>query len=225
MQLEIHELRQLDKENLLNLSEEELWHLSEKLFANLKETRERLNQIFHNSFRLLSCETQWEKEIQQNDSSYYFAKVQDSKSSDENKLPFVCKIEKKSKQPTQGVTKELRKAGNHFGVKGFSRQQKLTSTDYQELFPEICRCCQYILNTSVKKVTTTFETIGFKWVENSISDLRLTNTNHTYYLISCCCGHITIKEPFCSNFQDSLQNFICSRLSSLNIGKSKSGNY
>ena len=44
-----------------------------------------------------------------------------------------------------------------------------------------------------------------------IQGLRLTNTKHSYYEVTCHCGHITIKEPHRSNSDGTLQDINCSQ--------------
>ena len=39
----------------------------------------------------------------------------------------------------------------------------------------------------------------------------MANTKHTYYEISCSCGHVSLKEPHRSNSLDSLQGITCSQ--------------
>ena len=196
MQLSNDELSQLDEEDLLNLSEADLRRISVKLLTDLKEARERLNQNSHNSSRSPSSEAPWEKETQQDASSNHPEKTNNS---DNNKPPPTEKPDKEAKQSSQNETEAPRKPGKQLGAKGFGRTQKLAITHYQDHFPETCGCCQQPLNATIKKASTAFETIDLEWADEKTPGIRLTNTKHTYYEISCYCGHITQKEPHRSN--------------------------
>ena len=203
MQLSNQDLSQLDEEELLNLSEEELRRLSIKLLTDLKEARERLNQNSHNSSRPPSSEAPWEKDTQK-DSGNDSEEVQED-TSDKKELPPTEKTNKPSTESPKNETEEPRKPGKQPGAKGFGRQQKIAITDYKEHFPEICECCHQPLNDHFKKAYTAFETIDIVWADEKTPGLRLTNTKHTYYEITCSCGHITLKEPHRSNFHGTLQ--------------------
>ncbi len=208
MQLSNDDLSQLDEKELLNLSEDDLRRISIKLLTDLKEARERLNQNSHNSSRPPSSEAPWEKETQQDDSSNH---SEETDKSDNKKPPPTEKADKEAKQSSKNKTEEPRKPGKQLGAKGFGRTQKLAITHYHEHVPETCGCCQQPLNAKLKKATTAFETIDLEWANAKTSGLRLTNTKHTYYEISCHCGHVTVKEPHRSNSVDTLQEITCSQ--------------
>ena len=211
MQLSDDNLSQLDEEKLLNLSEAALRRISVKLLTDLKEARERLNQNSHNSSRPPSSEAPWEKEIQQETSTHPAEATEENQSSDQNESSPVKEPDDKSSQSSQNETEVPRKPGKQHGAKGFGRQQKIAITDYKDHYPEICGCCQQPLNTTLKKATTAFETLDLEWADEKAPGLRLTNTKHTYYEISCHCGHVTLKEPHRSNSRDTLQEVTCSQ--------------
>jgi hypothetical protein len=218
MQLSNDDLSQLDETELLNLSEAELRRISIKLLTDLKEARERLNQNSHNSSRPPSSEAPWEKETQQDVSSNH---SEETNKSDNKKLPPTEKPDKEAKQSSKKETEESRKPGKQLGAKGFGRTQKLAITHYQDHVPETCGCCQQPLNATIKKATTAFETIDLEWADEKAPGLRLTNTKHTYYEISCHCGHVTLKEPHRTNSQDTLQDITCSQWRLVGSGLSR----
>ena len=161
MQLSNYELSQLDEEELLDLSEEELRRISVKLLADLKEAQQ---EVFNNH-------------------------SEETNNSDNNKLPPTEKPDIELKQSSQNETEAPpRKPGKQLGAKGFSRTQKLAITHYQEHFRKTCGCCQQLLNITLKKAITAFETIDLEWVDEKALGLRLANTKHSYYVISCHCG-------------------------------------
>ena len=65
--------------------------------------------------------------------------------------------------------------------------------------------------TISKKHTRLLETIDIVWSDEKNPGLRLTNTKHSYYEVTCHCGHITIKEPHRSNSDGTLQDINCSQ--------------
>ena len=211
MQLSDDDLSQLDEEGLLNFSEADLRRISVKLLTDLKEARERLNQNSHNSSRPPSSEAPWEKETQQETSTHHSEETEENQSSDKNESPPVKKPDDESRQSSQNETEAPRKPGKQLGAKGFGRTQKLGITHYQDHFPQTCGCCQQPLNATIKKATTAFETIDLEWADEKAPGIRLTNTKHTYYEISCHCGHVTLKEPHRSNSLDTLQDITCSQ--------------
>jgi hypothetical protein len=210
MQLSNDDLSQLNEDELLNLSEEELRRISIKLLTDLKEARERLSQNSRNSSCPPSSEAPWEKETQQGGSDKQCEETEENKPSDKNESLPVDKPDKESR-PTKNGTEEPRKPGKQIGAKGFGRTQKIAITHYQDHVPQTCECCQHPLNAVAKKAITAFETIDLEWADDKTPGLRLTNTKHSYYEISCYCGHITQKEPNRSNSLDTLQDITCSQ--------------
>ena len=207
MQLSDRDLSQLDVEELLNLSEKDLRHLSIKLLTDLKEARERLNQNSRNSSRPPSSEAPWEKGIRQDDSTHESEEVQDAENSDTKESEPL----EEPDHTDQNETDEARKPGKQPGAKGFGRQQVLALTDYKDHFPEDCVSCHQPLKGCPQKAYTAFETIDLEWADKAHPGLRLTNTKHTYYKVTCACGQVTRKEPYRSNSHDALPDITCSQ--------------
>ena len=211
MQLSNDDLSQLDEDDLLNLPEEVLRFLSVHLLNDLKEARERLNQNSHNSSRPPSSEVPWEKESQHSDTNDHSEEGEETNKSDKKELPPVEKQDKETKESPQDEEGEPRKPGKQLGAEGFGRTQKIAVTHYQDHFPQRCDCCHQPLNATIKKAYTAFETIDIEWANEISPGLRLTNTKHTYYEISCHCGHVNIKKPHRSNSHDTLEKINCSQ--------------
>jgi transposase len=206
MQLSDDDLSQLNEDELLNLPKEVLRHLSLKLLNDLKDARERLNQNSRNSSRPPSCKVPWDKAISQNDSANKSAEVQDTEHSDSKRQEPL----EESDQTSHQQPDEQRKPGKQPGAKGFGRQQVLAITDYQEHIPEWCTGCHQPFNAATKKAYTAFETVDIEWADENNPGLRLTNTKHTYYQVTCTCGRATRKEPYRSHSHNTLPAINCS---------------
>lgn len=206
MQLSDHDLSQLDEEELLNLSEGDLRRLSIELLNDLKEARERLNQNSRNSSRPPSSEPPWEKEVVPDDTTDKKAEKPSTENTGEKAPQSPEEFDEVAQQAEQNEKGESRKPGKQLGAEGFGRQQTLAVTDYKEHFLEKCACCHQPLNSEIKKAYTAFETIDIEWADENFPGIRVTNTKHTYYEISCQCGHITRKEPNRSNPHSLLPN-------------------
>lgn len=210
MNLTDHDLSQLDEEEVLKLPEEVLRRLSVRLLNDLKEARERLKQNSHNSSRPPSSEVPWEKERTSSDSTDGIEEGEIGQSDDETEIGESKDSDRSSKEAAQDPREEARKPGKQPGAEGFGRQQSLAVTGQVEHSPECCTCCGQPLNTDTQKAWTAFETIDLEWADETRPGLHLTNTRHTYYEISCRCGHVTRKEPHRSVPQDRLPSVACS---------------
>lgn len=211
MQLSDDDLSQLDEEELLNLPEEVLRRLSVKLLTDLKEARERLNQNSRNSSRPPSSEAPWEKDVRQNDDVNESEKKREAADSDEKQPHPTKNNDQNSPQDEQNATDNKRKPGKQPGAQGFGRKQVLAITDYQDHLPDCCTACHQPLSPDTKKAYTAFETVDISWADEDHPGLRLTNTKHTYYEVSCPCGHVTRKAPYRSASQDVLSDITCSQ--------------
>ena len=60
-------------------------------------------------------------------------------------------------------------------------------------------CCHQPLNPVTKKAYTAFETVDIVWADTDHPGLRLTNTKHTYYEITCTCGHVRKQQKKTEN--------------------------
>ncbi|MGH9802633.1 MAG: DUF6444 domain-containing protein [Blastocatellia bacterium] len=212
MQLSSHDLSQLDEEELLKLPEEALRRLSIRLLNDLKEARERLNRNSRNSSRPPSSEAPWEKERSTVDSDDALKPAKDAESKDEV-VPEPSKDCDRGSQAVdeKGTNDQPRKAGKQPGAQGFGRQQSLPVTAYQEHFPENCARCGQPLNADGKKAWTAFDTIDIEKGDENRPGVHLTNIRHTYYEISCTCGHVTRMEPYRNTADDRLPLILCSQ--------------
>ncbi|MGH8500560.1 MAG: IS66 family transposase, partial [Methylococcales bacterium] len=68
-----------------------------------------------------------------------------------------------------------------------------------------------VFPTPIKKAWTAFDTVDIQMVEENLPGLHLTNTRHTYYEVSCVCGHTTRTEPYRSIVDDTLPSIVCSQ--------------
>ncbi len=212
MQLSNHDLSQLDEEELLKLPEEALRRLSIRLLNDLKEARERLNRNSRNSSQPPSSEAPWEKERSATDSEDVFEPAKDAESKDESVLEpgKDCNGESIAVEE-KAVDDPSRRAGKQPGAQGFGRQQSLPLTAHEEHIPQFCVRCDQALNADRKKAWTAFDTVDIERGDENRLGVQLSNTRHTYYEISCACGHTTRMEPYRNVADDGLPSIFCGR--------------
>lgn len=188
MQLSHKELSHIDEDELLNLPGEELRRLSIKLLNDLKEARERLSQNSRNSSRPPSKEAPWDKSsTDKADDSTKETTDKQTEPEDPAKVP----PSKKDQPQPSDENQTARKPGKQPGAQGFGRTQKLAITDYQNHYPEMCRCCHQALDTRDAIAYGAYETIDIEWANINHPGIRITNTKHTLYEISCTKGEVT----------------------------------
>lgn len=195
MQLSNQDLSQIDEDDLLDLPEEELRRLSIKLLNDLKDARERISQNSHNSSRPPSSEAPWDK-AKTDDADAPEKEEADKSIETEDSAKPRRSSKKDQSQPvdTNDENQAARRPGKQPGAQGFGRTQKLAITAYQDHYPETCDCCHQALDPRHATAYAGYETIDIEWADVDNPGIRLTNTRHTLYKISCANGHITHKK-------------------------------
>ena len=206
MQLSDHDLKQLDDTYLGGLPIESLRGLSSKLLADLKESRERLNQNPSNSSRPPSSQAPWENtgEISQESAEDAEDVPQEARSerSGGGKKDAEAEAQKgheegKSKQKTadRGQPSQGR-PGRAEGAPGYSRTQKLPVDQECVHRPETCSACGERLDAGWEQqaYTARYE-IELVQPGNGDTGLVLEQTKHIYLECRCPCGHCTRAQP------------------------------
>ena len=208
MRLSDHDLKQLNEAYVGSLAEERLRALSLKLLADLKESRDRLNQNPGNSSRPPSSRPPWETAT--TDEPYNSEEADldsdetaqegdeeteeplQSPDSDKGEEPEPNKPERKDNPPTK------RSAGKQVGAPGFGRKLGLDLEITQEEFyrPESCAACGDHLSGDVPSRSYTARLqVEMGTVSTGACGLEVTQTKHTYEECQCSCGHWTRAEP------------------------------
>lgn len=128
MQLSDHDLKQIDEKKLASLDEKALLLLSSRLLADLKESRDRLNQTSSNSSRPPGSDAPWkstatkdkETDTTDEDDSRH-AEINHGAASAEKGPLSLPETDGASRSPDKTSVK--RKPGKQKGAKGFGRVQ------------------------------------------------------------------------------------------------------
>jgi len=213
MHLSEHDLRQLDESKLATLPEETLRILSGKLLADLKESREQLNQNPANSSRPSGAMPPWysttsdpNEQVSDDESEEQSEKPSDSDSEGERSGNTNHSVEKTANSdsaaqnnPTSDANKNTssKKPGRQKGSQGYGRTQKLPIDEEIEHYPKRCRCCNSDLKLSMhssQAYTACYE-IDIQTESDAQAALHLIQTKHICYEIRCDCGHTTRYYP------------------------------
>lgn len=197
MLLKNHSLGQIDERYIRSLSHEDLIKLSTKLLEDLKEARERLNQGPSNSSRPPSSQAPWEtgEELEEEDepsSDEAFGGEEDAGIGEEE----AEAASGKAGPNTQEGTAKRRKAGKQEGTPGYGRTQQVAVTHTVDHRAESCEVCERAANEHTEqKPWTAYYTLDIEVGEGEVLGLRVTNTKHIFYEMSCDCGHTTRQCP------------------------------
>jgi transposase len=176
-----HSLRQLDDAYLARLGEEELRALSVKLLADLKESRERLNQDSGNSSRPPSSRAPWESR------------------SAEPRKPEVAEPgeegEPKEERPGAEAARrplERRRGGKPVGAPGHGRAAPERLDAVEVHAAPVCGGCGRSLAERVGVAYTGHHEVDLKREDGTWS---VRWTRHLWHDTRCECGHVTRAEP------------------------------
>lgn len=214
MKLSDHDLRQIDEERIKTLSETAVKCLSITLLNDLKEARERLNQNSKNSSIPPSSEAPWDKTSKYKDEEEDAQSLDDIEALDNaihadqpvlgsdchteeiDPAPSEASIETEATPVTTQGTRPPRKPGKQPGAQGFGREQKITVHQRELHYPTQCVFCDSVLNANHSRVAyTAFDSLTLKWGDLSQPGIKVVNTRHTYYEITCSCGHVSQAVP------------------------------
>lgn len=198
MRLSDHDLLQLTEKELLELPEDIVRRLSVKLLIDLKEARERLKQTSRNSSCPPSSDKPWDnagtdtQEGRQPDDKQKSSQKEPANSNESLDPDDKTDADQKKTSP---AIPEKRNVGKQPGAMGYGRQQILAITCEEPHYPAVCSRCDTALNPGMAIAHTAFETVDIHWADAKNPGLWLTNTKHTYFEITCACGHCTQKMP------------------------------
>jgi len=212
MLLKNHGLRQIDDTYLRSLGHEELIKLSSKLLSDLKEAREYMGQNPRNSSRPPSSQAPWVKggKGTEEDEDGEEASPGEKESLDEllhgKGDSKDAGTEEDSTEPAQEAmpaqtdTKELgrpaRKAGKQKGAPGYGRTQQLAVTDTVHHHSGCCEICEREAAENADQVPWTgYYTLDIRVGGGDALGLKVTNTKHLFYELTCECGHCTREVP------------------------------
>jgi len=195
MHISDNSLKGLDENLLRSLTKRDLLDVSILLLADLKETRDRLNQNPANSSKPPSSKDPW-----------FLGSPIDIKDEKEEEEPLeeLPPDEKHSDDPKKGnpenkpAPKELKKkAGKQLGAKGYGRTQQLPITETILHRVNQCENCGLELNedTTFNPLTGHY-TIDIEVGDINDSYLKVTNTKHIYGDTICPCGHKNHTIPY-----------------------------
>jgi hypothetical protein len=186
MRLKDHDLKQIDRDYVEGLAHDKLVEVSLKLLADLKETRDRLNQSPQNSSRPSGSFAPWEGSI-----------VSDGNPVEEvpNKEAEAEEKKKRGKRQSRAGQGEpgKKKAGKQKGAKGHGRQVELEVTAVKIHQAEECAACDEQLGAEAKFEARTGLYVLDVEMENS--GLQVSHVKHVYGDSPCSCGHVTRTEP------------------------------
>lgn len=190
MQLQDHDLRQLDEaalRQLFELNPSALLGLSERLLADLKEARERLNQNPDNSSRPPSSRDPWSRKDAPAPDAEAPARNPDEKG--------------KSESPTAPVQKPRatisRPPGRQKGAPGFGRTQDLSITQTEDHCPGHCTRCGADLPPEGAVAYTAYEQADVVFGTEQHPGLHLVLTQHRLFALTCpACGHENRATPY-----------------------------
>ncbi|MCP4206774.1 MAG: IS66 family transposase [Shimia sp.] len=197
MLLKNHSLGQIDEPYMRSLSHEDLIKLSTKLLNDLKEAREQLNQGPSNSSRPPSSQAPWEsgEEVEDEDegepsSSESLSDEQDSGSDeDEAQTPSGQAEDGVAASNTQEPAAK-RKAGKPKGSPGYGRTQQVAITHTVDHRVDRCEICEREAHECAEqRAWTAYASLDIEVGEGEGLGLRVTNTKHIFYEMSCDCGH------------------------------------
>lgn len=204
MQLSDHDLKQLDEEVLRSLSADKLTSLSLKLLADLKESRERLNQDPDNSSRPPSSRLPWEgsphedpnESPDQEPEPEALAKGNDQEAEEatEGQDPGEAAGSQAGKAG-EGETKKG-KPGKREGAPGYGRTLDLPVTGEHLHRPTQCAICSaaFPQEGRFRAYTARYE-IEIEKPAEGLAGLVVKQTKHVYSECQCPCGHWTREAP------------------------------
>ena len=190
-----HDLRQMSDEWVSSLTPSQKEELLVRALAELRKSRDRLNQTPNNSSRPPSSRAPWESTRIETDvvastgTAPMTVDAAAAKGGDApSPLPAPTTSPGKSGKSGKSGT---RKAGKQVGAKGFGRTQKLAYTEQSAWHPDSCAGCGQPLSQDGATAYTAWDAIDIADKLAGQAGLLLRVTRHTLYTGSCSCGHVT----------------------------------
>jgi transposase len=190
-----HDLRQMSDEWVSSLTPEQKELLLVRALAELRKSRDRLNQTPKNSSKPPSSRAPWESargDDGQVESISKAPTVEPSPLGSATAEPIGTAGPTQGKGPKSATGKPVaKKAGKQLGAKGFGRTQKLTPTESQAHHPDTCAGCGKGLSLGGAVAYTAWDDIDIAEKIASQAGLFILVTRHTFYDSACTCGHVT----------------------------------
>ena len=207
MNLNDHDLRQIDESYLDSLSKKALQEVSKKLCHDLKVARARLNQTPDNSSRPPSTREPWkqsttpEQDAAVNNNNTDDDEATDSPSTDMGEGKDVSTTDSNhSGKPVADTEpsdeQQRKKPGKQKGAQGYGRKVELAITHEAHHKPTCCAACNQTFadKTEFTAWNGRYE-LELEPSEGGLAGLRVQHIKHTYYRATCQCGHETRAEP------------------------------
>jgi hypothetical protein len=162
-----------------------------RALAELRKSRDRLNQTPSNSSKPPSSRAPWE------------STRTDAAVAPTNAAPTVFDVDAATPSAASGPTTSApstktpsgkagaKKAGKQVGAKGFGRTQKLAYTQATPHHPDSCAGCGQPLSHDGAVAYTAWDDIDIAEKVAGQAGLFLQVTRHTLHACSCSCGHVT----------------------------------
>lgn len=204
MHLSDHDLKQLDEEVVRSLSADKLINLSVKLLADLKESRDRLNQDPDNSSRPPSSRLPWEcgTSEEQSESQDQESEPEENRKENDEEAEEASDLEQASEEGGLASEKpaleekKKGKPGKREGAPGYGRTLELPVTGERIHRPSECVICgeSFSEDALFRAYTARYE-VEIEKPCSGLAGIAVTQTKHVYGECLCRCGHWTREQP------------------------------
>ena len=186
-----HDLRQMSDEWVSSLTPSQKEVLLVRALAELRKSRDRLNQSPSNSSKPPSSRAPWE------------SAHGDGAVTPPHATPTVFDVDPatpssagartpaSSTKTPSGKPSAKKQAGKQLGAKGFGRTQKLAYTEAMPHHPDSCAGCGRPLSQDGAVAYTAWDDIDIAEKLAGQAGLLLQVTRHTLHANTCSCGHVT----------------------------------
>ncbi|MBT7308115.1 MAG: IS66 family transposase [Gammaproteobacteria bacterium] len=218
MTLTDYDLRQITAETLQALNHAQVIALSITILADLKESRERLNQNSSNSSRPPSSEVPWGSRQPGSDDVPEIGGVDGSHSTDtelsepEDKADGTESNELRTDDQNNSFSETSKdepapkgRPGKPKGAPGFGRVQKLPVDQVLPFYPNHCAQCKqpFVMGKTLFSAYTGSYVIDIIAPDSGHAGLVLHQTKNLYYEATCDCGHTTRYQPYSSGTDEN----------------------
>ena len=184
-----HDLRQMSDEWVSSLSPSQKEVLLVRALAELRKSRDRLNQTPSNSSKPPSSRAPWESMRSDTAAAAPSSEASTTAQGGAAKLAGAAKPATAPQAPSGKPT--AKKAGKQPGAKGFGRTQQLAYTEATPHHPDSCAGCSLPLPHDGNVAFTAWDAIDIAEKVAGHAGLLLQVNRHTLYASTCSCGHVT----------------------------------
>jgi transposase len=204
MLLSDQDLRQIDEEYVESLDIDDLREFTKRVVADLKETRDRLNQNSTNSSRPPSSEAPWVRakfEETEEDSEFAEDTIEkdecDAEEEDDDEPDVSDSEEEKEPSKKDTDSKPTRKPGKQKGAKGCGRTEYPPVTGIVIHKAQECAACG---GGTLDEESEFVARYGHYEIDIEVGNdkepgIRVKNTKHIYGDTTCSCGHVSQTKP------------------------------